>query len=116
MKKLLLSSVMLLFLCTVSFAQTEKQPSKLTARMEALKLAEQVQRLREQEKILEVQIAKEGSNTSAQAIQKFMAEKLALEESRNKANAANVSNKANAANALNKANAANALLIDPRAN
>ena len=61
MKKLLLSSVMMLFLCAVSFAQTEKLAIKLSARMEASKKAQQAQDVREQEKLLEVQKAKKST-------------------------------------------------------
>lgn len=82
---------MMLFLCAVSFAQTEKLAIKLSARTEALKQAQLAQSLRDQEKILEIQNAKTGFNSSAQpspeAIKKMMAQKLALEEARNKANA-----------------------------
>lgn len=92
MKKLLLSSVMMLFLCAVSFAQTEKLATKLAARTEASKQAQQAQSAREQEKILEIQNAKTGSNPSAQptpeATKKMIAQKLAREEARNKTNAA----------------------------
>lgn len=87
---------MMLFLCAVSFAQKENSATKSAARTEALKKA---QLAREQEKILEIQIAKNASNASAQsspeAFKKMMAQKLALEEARNKNNAAQTELRAN---------------------
>lgn len=83
---------MMLFLCAVSFAQTEKLAIKLSARMEASKKAQQAQDAREQEKLLEVQKAKKSTApndpATAQTNKLKMAQKHAAEEAQNKANAA----------------------------